>query len=58
MLSEKRIKEAETNVKSYLSEGLLKKAATDKNVMNILLKNAKESLRVAEEIHQKGLSEL
>ncbi len=58
MLSEKRIKEAETNVKSYLGEGLLKKAATDKNVMDILLKNAKESLKVAEEIHQKDLSEL
>ncbi len=58
MLSEKRIKEAETNVKSYLDEGLLKKAATDKNVMDILFKNAKESLKVAEEIHQKDFSEL
>ncbi len=58
MLSEKRIKEAETNVKSYLGEGLLKKASADKNVMNILLKNANESLKVAEEVHQKDLSEL
>ena len=58
MLSEKRIKEAETNVKSYLDEGLLKKVAADKRVINILLKNAKESLKVAEEIHQKDLSEL
>ena len=58
MLSEKRIKEAENNVKSYLDEGLLKKAAADKNVMAILLKNAKESLRIAEEIHQKDLSDL
>ena len=37
MLSEKRIKEAENNVKSYLDEGLLKKAAADKNVMAILV---------------------
>jgi len=58
MLSEKRIKEAETNVKSYLDEGLLKKAAADKNVMDILLQNAKESLKVGEEVHQKDLSEL
>jgi len=58
MLNEKRIKEAETNVRSYLKEGLLKKTVTDKNVMDILLKNAKESLRVAGEIHQKDLSEL
>ena len=58
MLNEKRIKEAETNVKSYLAEGLLKKAAVDKKVMDILLGNAKESLRVAEETYQKDLSEL
>lgn len=58
MLNKERIKEAEGNVKSYLEEGLLKKAVMDKNVMNILLRNAKESLRVAEEVHQKSLSEL
>ena len=58
MLSEERIKEAESNVKSYLEEGLLKKTIIDKQVMNILLRNAKESLRVAEEVSQKNLSEL
>src|SRR3989338_5199631 len=58
MLSKERIKEAENNVKSYLEEGLLKKAAINKQVMNILIRNAKESLKVAEEIHQKNLSEL
>ena len=58
MLNEKRIKEAESNVKSYLAEGLLKKTISDKNIMNILLKNAKESLRVAKEAHQNNLSEL
>ena len=58
MLIDKRIKEAESNVKSYLEEGLLKKTAINKQIMNILLRNAKESLRVAEEVHQKNFSEL
>lgn len=53
MLNKERIKEAEGNVTSYLEDGLLKKSAIDKQVINILLRNAKESLRVAEEIHQK-----
>ncbi len=58
MLDTKKIKEAESNVRSYLSEGLLKKTTSDINIINILLNNAKESLRVAEEINQKNLSEL
>ena len=58
MLNEKRIREAESNVKAYISEGLLKKISADKHIMTILLRNAKESLRVAEEIYQKNLSEL
>ena len=40
MLSEKRIKEAEANVKSYLNEGLLTKSEFNKNVFNILRNNA------------------
>ncbi|MBU0628234.1 MAG: hypothetical protein KKC75_03525 [Nanoarchaeota archaeon] len=58
MLTDKRIKEAENNVKAYIEDGLLRKASTDKQVINILLRNAKESLRVADEIHNKNLSEL
>jgi len=58
MLDKKRIKEAEGNVRSYLEEGLLKKAVMNQQIMNILLGNAKESLRVAEEVRQKNLSEL
>lgn len=58
MLDKNRIKEAENNVKSYLNEGLLKKADSSQQVIDILLSNAKESLRVAEEINQKNLSEL
>jgi len=58
MLDKKRIKEAEDNVRSYLDEGLLRKTAMNRHVMSILLRNAKESLRVAEEVHQKNLSDL
>ncbi len=58
MLDKKRIQEAEDGVRSYLSEGLLRRATADKQVMDILLRNAKESLRVADEIHRQNLSEL
>jgi len=58
MLDERRIKEAENNVKSYLDEGLLKKATMNKQIIDVLLRNAKESLKIAEEIHQRNLSEL
>lgn len=56
MLTKERIKEAESNVKSYLDEGLLKKTAMNQPIMDILLRNAKESLRVAEEVQ--NISEL
>jgi hypothetical protein len=58
MLDKKRIEEAERNVKSYLEEGLLKKAVMNKQVMEILLRNAKESLMVAGELHRQNLSDL
>jgi len=58
MLDKERIREAENNVRSYLEEGLLRKTTMNKQVMDILLKNAKESLRVAEEVHEKNFSEL
>lgn len=58
MLDKDRIKEAENNVSSYLDEGLLKKIPINKQILNILLKNGKESLRVAEEIYQKKISDL
>ncbi len=48
MLTDKRIKEAKDNVRTYLSDGLLTKADFDKQVFNILEKNANESLSVAE----------
>ena len=47
MLSEKRIKEAEVNVKSYLSEGLMKKEQFNSLVYNILINNSNESIETA-----------
>lgn len=58
MLDKKRIGEAEKNVRTYFEEGLLKKTTANLNVVSVLLKNAKESLRVAEEINQKNVSGL
>lgn len=58
MLKSERIKEAETNVRVYLQDGLLRKSSLNEQVLNVLLKNGKESLRVADEIFQKGWSDL
>ena len=58
MLDEKRIKEAETNIKSYLSEGLLLKKEFQENILNILIKNAEESVRVAQHLFEEELSDL
>ena len=58
MLDTNKIKEAQSNVKSYLQDGLLKRIALNKQVLNILLRNAKESLNVAEEVSQKNISDL
>jgi len=58
MLDKNRIKEAETNVKSYLNDGLLKKSIIDKKIISIFVGNGKESLRVAEETYQNSISDL
>ncbi len=58
MLSEKRIKEAEANVISYLNEGLLKKSEFKINVFNILRKNSRESLNVANFLYENKKSSL
>ena len=48
MLKDKRIKEAQDDVKEYLREGMLKKtSSSDPVVMRILVNNSKESLKVA-----------
>lgn len=49
MLDEKRIKEAEINVRAYLSENLLTKISNmDENIKRILIKNADESIKMAD----------
>ncbi|MBW2977143.1 HEPN domain-containing protein [Candidatus Woesearchaeota archaeon] len=58
MLSEKRIQEAESNVKSYLADGLLLKKQAQKEVMNILINDAKESLEVANRLFEEKISDL
>ena len=46
MLTEKRIKEAEANVRSYLEHDLLKKTK-DKTALPIFVKNAQDSLKAS-----------
>ena len=58
MLSEKRIKEAEANVKSYLNEGLLTKTEFIPKVFNILKNNSQESLNVANFLYKNKKSSL
>ncbi len=58
MLNKERIKEAEVNVQSYLTEGLLKKTAFREEILKVLLQNAKESLEVANDVFEKKNSDL
>ncbi|MBW2989155.1 HEPN domain-containing protein [Candidatus Woesearchaeota archaeon] len=58
MLDERRIKEAETNVNSYRSEGLLLKKEFQGDILKILIKNAEESIKVAQHLFEEELSDL
>lgn len=58
MLSEKRIKEAEVNVKAYLAEGLLNKSEFNQRVFDILRINAQESLDIANFLYKNKKSNL
>src|SRR3989344_7774017 len=58
MLAKDRIKEAETNVKAYLEEGLLKKEILNADALGILLKNAQESTKSAEKLNTEKISDL
>jgi len=59
MLSEKRIKEAETNIRQYLLDGLISKVK-DKNfdIINIYIKNAKESIKMSDVAINQNISSL
>ena len=58
MLSKDRIKEAETNVRTYLDEGLLKKEPLNSDELRVLLKNAQESISSAEKLNSDRTSDL
>ncbi len=59
MLSEARVKEAESNVRRYIDDGLLRKVTKpDFNVKNIMVRNCEESLKVAEIVFNNGHSYL
>jgi len=59
MLDKKRINEAQSNLKRYLTEGLIKEIKIkDSRVQNILLNNCHESLKVAELLNNGNYSNL
>ena len=58
MLSEKRIKEAENNVKRYLEEGLIRKEKFQEIVFRVLMSNTKESIDLANFIAENKKSDL
>ena len=57
-MDEKRIKRAENNFNNYLKEGLIKKDTFQNIVYQTYLKNATESLNVANEILKNKISSL
>jgi hypothetical protein len=58
MLDEKRIKEAQSNVKDYLAEGLMTKHSFDNKVFEVLSKNAHQSLETANFLSKNNKSSL
>ena len=57
MLDNQRIKEAESNVRSYLNEGLLKKEPLNNQAIGVLVRNSQESIYSAEKLSD-GTSDL
>lgn len=59
MLDEKRIKEAEKNVKAYLEDNLIwKLKQSKKEILDTYKRNCKESITLADKIFGDGLSNL
>ncbi|MEK6935801.1 MAG: hypothetical protein AABW67_03365 [Nanoarchaeota archaeon] len=58
MLDEKRIKEAQSNIKSYLNEGLITKQSFENKIFEILSNNANESLETANFLSKNNKSSL
>ncbi|MBI2146890.1 hypothetical protein HYU19_00250 [Candidatus Woesearchaeota archaeon] len=58
MLSNEKLKEAERNIRQYLSEGLIKKEQLRKIVFETYLRNHRESLLVARKLFNEQISPL
>ena len=58
MLDKDRIKEAETNVRVYSNEGLIKKEPPNTDALKVLLRNAQESIDSAEKLNSERISDL
>lgn len=58
MLSNERIKEVEANVKSYLSDGLMKKESFKSIVFETYMRNHRESLIAARRLFTENVSNL
>lgn len=58
MLSNERIKEAEKGIKSYLSDGLIKKEKFREMVFDTYMRNHRESLLVSRKMFNENLSNL
>ncbi len=58
MLDNKRIKEAQINMKVYLADDMIRKEPFKQIIFDTYMKNHKESLKVAEHIQSSNLSHL
>ncbi|MFH1637283.1 MAG: hypothetical protein ABIB71_02550 [Candidatus Woesearchaeota archaeon] len=58
MLDEKRIKEAEKNVREYIQSGMLKKQPFREEILKVLKDNANDSLEAAEFLSENSKSDL
>lgn len=58
MLDEKRIKEAENNVRDYLQSGMLKKHLYSEEIITVFHNNANDSIEIAEFLSENKKSDL
>ena len=58
MLSNERIMEAKNNVNNYLREGMLEKKLFKPLVFDTYIRNHRQTLNVAKELHKQELSPL
>ena len=58
MLDEKRIKEAEQNVRNYLQSGMLRKHQFREEIITVLKNNSNDSIEIAEFLSENKKSDL